>query len=140
MMKTTQKKTLQKKLKRKRVLTNSITKTHTQTLQNGTTLTTEERMTDFQSLEIQSRIVLDTQEEFKRSVLTSEQEVLNRLPVSVINKNKYLKWRVSDILDVSNGFHRLSNKVTSFSTSELFSMCHNRIHGTGFLARFSWDV
>jgi hypothetical protein len=142
-MTTTQKKTtttLQKKQKRKRVLTNSITKTHTQTLQNGAVLTTEEKLVDFQSLETQSKIVLDTQEEYKQSVLTSEQEVLSRLPIAIINKNKYLKWRVSELLDTTNRFHRLSSNSQSFNVTELFKLCHNQIPGTGFLARFSWEV
>ena len=120
------------------MLTNSVTKTHTQTLQNGTTLTTEERMTDFQSLEIQTRIVLDTQEEFKQAILTSEQEVLSRLPISIINKNQYLKWRIADILDVSNKFHRLVKEW--HGVVELFALCHNHIQGTGFLSRFAWGV
>ena len=141
-MTTAQKKTttLQKNQKRKRVLTNSITKTHTQTLQNGAILTTEERLEDSQSLETQSKIVLDTQEEFKQSVLTSEQEVLSRLPISIINKNQYLKWRVSDLLDVSNRFHRMTSHWKSFNVTELFQLCHHQIAGTGFLSRFSWEV
>ena len=99
-------------------------------------------MTDVESVEIQSRIVLDTQEEYKRAVLESEQEVLNRLPMSVINKNSYLKWRVDDTVSVSNQFCKLFATTPDglLNVSEVFNMCQNKIHGSGFLYKCSWDV
>ena len=115
-------------------------KIHTQTLQNGTTLTTEEKIIDSESLEIQNRITLDTQEEFKKAVLASEQEVLNQLPTRIINKNQYLKWRVADNVDISNAFHQLTAHLNQPTASELFQLCHNQLPGTGFLARCSWDT
>jgi hypothetical protein len=119
----------------------SVTKTRTEVHQNGSTVTTQEKQTDTETIEIENRVTVETQEEFKCSVLESEQEILSRPPVSIINNNSYLKWRVTDVVDSCNSFNRMTDNPVEIQTaSDIFRLCWNRLPGHGFLARYGWDV
>ncbi len=104
-------------------------------------MTTQEKQTDTETVEIENRITVETQEEFKCAVLESEHEILTRPTASIINNNSYLKWRVTDVIDSCNSFNRMTENQTDIqSAGEIFRLCWNRLSGHGFLARYEWDV
>lgn len=123
------------------VVSSSVTKTRTEQLVNGDVLTVEQKQIDTQTLEVEHRVTIDTQEEYQAAVLASEKDILTRSVRQVINTNPYLKWRILDTLETSN---QLNQRTRGFSqwtdTPSLFRACYNQLQGIGFLARFPWCV